>query len=114
MIRRPPRSTLFPYPPLSRSLAREAEPAEPQRIVLPEPRGEDVRLPGARRQLEAVEQLQHGREPLRPLGPRVRGDALPAEQEAHEVGRRHRLDLLAQATEPVAGASHQQPPPAPP
>src|SRR2546426_8603911 len=55
MIRRPPRSTLFPYPPLSRSLAREAEPVEPQRIVLPEPRGEDVRLPGARRQLEAVD-----------------------------------------------------------
>src|SRR2546430_16668475 len=114
MIRRPPRSTLFPYTTLFRSrgqrppdgsplpskqrngrrtngaglsvprstfhvprltespprhLPREAEPIEPQRVVLPHAGGKDVGLPRARRQLETVEQVEHGGEPLRRLGP---------------------------------------------
>src|SRR5207253_185862 len=39
-----------------RDLPREAEPVEPQRVVLPHPGGQDVGLPRARRQLEAVQQ----------------------------------------------------------
>src|SRR5207302_4111441 len=96
-----------------RDLPREAEPVEPQRVVLPHPGGQDVGLPRARRQLEAVQQLEHGGEPLRPFGSRIFGDPLPAEQEAHEVGGRDRLDLPTQAVERVAVDAREQPPLAP-
>ena len=40
-------------------------------------------------------------------------DALPLEQEAHEVARRHRLDLLAQPVHGVAMDAREQAPLAP-
>ena len=40
---------------------------------------------------------------------RLGGDPLPAEQEAQEVARRHRLDLGAQALERVAVDAREQP-----
>ena len=59
-------------------------------------------LPGARRDLEALELLDHGEEAAPALELRPRRHVLPAQQEAHEVLRRHRLDLAAQAIRRVA------------
>src|SRR2546430_17713431 len=78
MIRRPPRSTLFPYTTLFRG------------------------------HFASVEQIEHRAEPFRSLGPGVRCDALPPQQEPHEVRRRDRLDLLAQPVERVAVDAGEQ------
>ena len=90
-------------------LARKAQSVEPQRIVIGDPGGEDVGLPGPGRQLEAIEQVQHCRQTLRAGGARLLRHALPAQQEAQEVRRGHRLDLTPQPVQRVAVNPGQQP-----
>ena len=89
-------------------LPRETQAVEPQRVVLAEPGRKHVGFPGTRGHFVAIEQLEHRAEPFRSLGPGVRCDALPPQQEPHEVRRRDRLDLLAQPVERVAMDAGEQ------
>src|SRR3712207_8001311 len=66
MIRRPPRSTLFPYTTLFRSLVQHGEPPRARQGALVPARPE-----GARALLRLVDVQAEDR-----LGPRVRGDRL--------------------------------------
>ena len=90
-------------------LPGEAALVEPGRLVAGEARRQDLALPGAGRRLEAFELADHGIERLRPFHPRVGRDALPVEQEAQEVARRHRLDLGPQPLDGVAVDAREQP-----
>ena len=88
--------------------AREAQAVEPVRIVFVEPRGEHVALPGGGRDLVALELRDDRGEAFDAFGLRLARDALPFEQEAHEVRARHRLDLGAQRLDGVAMDARQQ------
>ncbi len=81
---------------------------EPGRIVAGEARGQDLGLPGSRRGAEAFELPDHLVEGIGAFHARIVGDALPGEQEAQEVARRHRLDLRAQALDGVGVHARQQ------
>ena len=94
--------------PPPRHLPRQAQGVEPQRIVVLDPRGQHLGLPGPGRDLEAVEEIEHRREPFGPLGTRALGHPLPPQQEAQEVRRSDGLDLLAQPIERVAVDARQQ------
>src|SRR3712207_7614167 len=71
MIRRPPRSTLFPYTTLFRSLPQDAPTVEPrhEHVERDQPRPEVPRQ----------------RQPLRPVRRRHDLEALAGEEPAHEV-----------------------------
>ena len=60
-------------------------------IVARDARGKDMRLPGARRKLEPLELPDHLEQAVAPVELRARVDVLPAEEEAHQVGRGRRL-----------------------
>ncbi len=81
---------------------------EPGRLVVPDPRGKDLRLPCFRRGLETFERGEREGHGIRPFEPwsRERRDA--GEQEAHEVARRDRFDFRPQAIEGVAVDARQQ------
>src|SRR2546421_8971948 len=68
MIRRPPNSTLFPYPPLSRPHPR---PPPPPFALGREPLRRDVRIELPECLLRGVEPEQHARRLLGDLGPRA-------------------------------------------
>ena len=70
-------------------------------------------LPDAGGDLEALELRDGCGDACAPLALRARGDALPAQQEAHEVLRGDRLDLLPQALLRVAVNADEQAPRAP-
>ena len=80
----------------------ETQRVQKGRIVLLDPRGEDVALPRRGGNLEAVELLDDRRETFQPRGPMLTVHPLPGEQEPHEIRRAHRLDLRAKAIERVA------------
>src|SRR5438094_904273 len=61
-----------------------------------------------RSDLEAVEQVEHCREPLGSLGARPFRRPLPAQQKPQEVGGGDRLDLFAQPVEGVTMDARQQ------
>ena len=92
-----------------RDLPGEAQPVQPQGIVFAKPGGKHVRLPRARGHFVSVQQVQDGRESFGTLGAGVGRDALPAQQEPHEVGGRNRLDFLTEAIERVAVDPGQEP-----
>ena len=93
--------------------AGEAQRVQQRRIVLLDPRGQDVTLPRRGGNLEAVELADDGREALQSSGPVLGIHPLPGEQEPHEIRWAHRLDLRAEAVERVAVDPRQQPPLAP-
>jgi hypothetical protein len=89
---------------------RQTQAVEPLRIVVGHARGQDIELPRGGRDLAPVELLEHLREAAR-AGDALRlGHVLPVEQEAHEVRRRDRLDLRAQAVQRVAMDAREQAP----
>src|SRR6185436_4571316 len=88
---RAPRAEAAPH-----HVTGEAHLVEPARVVAVEARWQHLALPRAGRGLEALELLDDPAEALGTDQLRVAGDALPAEQEAHQRGRAHRLDLLAE------------------
>ena len=90
-------------------MSRQAPFVEPGRVIVGEPRRQDLRLPCGGRRFEAFELGQDRIERLRAGHPRFRRDALPGEQEAQEVARRHRLDLGAQALDGVMVDARQKP-----
>src|SRR3989454_6781266 len=94
--------------PPPRDLPRQAQRVEPQWIVVLDPRGQSLGLPGPSRDLEAVEEIEHRREPFGSLGARAFGHPLPPQEEAQEVRRGDGLDLLAQPIERVAMDARQQ------
>ena len=94
--------------PPPRYLSRQTQGVEPQRVEILDPRGEDFGFPRSRRDFEAVEEIEHRREPFRPLGARAFRDPLPPQQEPREVRRGDGLDLLAQPIERVAVNARQQ------
>ena len=107
------------------ALARERAQARPQRApgraqvvepragVVLHARRQDLRFPHRRRRLEAFELAEHAGERVGAADAARRADALPVEQEAHEVARLDRLDLAAQALERVAMDAREQVPLAP-
>src|SRR5204863_297741 len=82
-------------------VAGEAQLVEPRGLVACDARGQHLALPSGRRQLEALELLDDALEAVAAVQLLARLDVLPGEEEAHEIGRAHRLDLAA---EPVEGA----------
>ena len=104
--------------PRPRDLAGEAQLVQPRGRVVLDAARRATRLPGGRRRLEALEldRLTHAARPssLRPFGFERRPAAaatevLPAQQEAHVVLRRDRVDLAAQPVEGVAVDAREQP-----
>ena len=93
--------------------AAQAQPVYLLGAIVGDARRQHVVLPARRRQLEALELLDHRRQALGALDLVLAGDVLPMEQEAHEVGRADRLDLRAQAIERVAVDAREQAPVAP-
>ena len=87
----------------------EALIVEPGRLVAGDPRRQDLGLPGAGRGLEAFELADQDFERVGPFHPRLRRDALPAEQKAQKVARSDRLDLGAQPVDGVAVDAGEQP-----
>src|ERR1700674_594440 len=83
------------------AVAREAQLVEPCGLVARDAGGQHLALPPGRGQLEALALLDHALEALRAVQLLAGLDVLPGEEEAHEIGRAHGLDLAA---EPVEGA----------
>jgi len=94
--------------PTPHDLAGEAQLIEPGLIIAVQARGQDLALPRARRGLEALQLLEDAEQAVGADQLRVLGGALPAQQEAHERGGAHRLDLLAQPREgePMDAGEH--------
>ncbi len=69
---------------------------------------EDGGLPGARRDLEALQLLDHGQDPLAPFELRTRSHVLPAEEKPQEVLGSYRLDLAPQSLGRVAMDASEQ------
>ncbi|MFP5407088.1 MAG: ATP-binding cassette domain-containing protein, partial [Gammaproteobacteria bacterium] len=99
---------------LQRGYARPDHPAgaaqlvEPARVVLVHPCRQDLCLPGRGRRLEAFELRHDARYRIGALDPCLRGDALPLEQEAHEIACFHRFDLAPQPVHRVAMDAREQ------
>ncbi len=88
--------------------AGEAQIVEPGELVVGEAHRQDLRLPRRGGRLESLQLADDRVERIRSLAALVLGHVLPAEQEAHEILRRHRLDFLAQAADRVAMDAGQQ------
>ena len=76
-------------------LACQAQVLEIGGVVEVDARREHVALPRRRRQLQSLQLRDHLRDAVALVQLRPRLHVLPAQQEAHEVGGGHRLDLLA-------------------
>ena len=105
---------------LNRAYPRDApgraQLVEIRRHVVLDPQRQDVPLPGAGRNREPFELLQHGKQSgfaFLPVVAPLHRHPLPAEQEAHELRGRHGLDLVALAVAGVAVDADQQAPLAP-
>jgi hypothetical protein len=92
----------------SRRAAGRAQVVEPGDRIVADARGQQSRFPRGRRRLEAFELREHAGERFGAADARGRRDALPVEQEAHEIARLDRLDLAAQATDGVAMDAREQ------
>src|SRR5712692_2949078 len=80
-------------------LTRQTELVEPGGLVAPHARRQHFPLPARRGQLEALELLDDAREPFAAVELQPRLHVLPGEEEPHEVGRAHRLDLPPEPVE---------------
>src|SRR4029453_16657096 len=85
--------------PAPRHLAGEAELVEPGRLVTRDPGGKHLALPARRGQLEAFELLDDAGEAFAAMEPERWAHVLPGEEEAHQVGRAHGLDVAPQAVQ---------------
>src|SRR5712692_12066889 len=94
-------------------LAREAELVEPGGLVAAHARRQHFPLPACRGQLEALELLDDARQALAAMKLQPRLDVLPREEEAHEIGRAHRLDFSPEPVEGTPVNAGQEPPVAP-
>ena len=81
---------------------------EIRRIVQIDARRQHVALPRRRRQLDALQLRDDLRDPVALVQLRARLHVLPAQQEADEVGRRDRFDLLAQPADGEAMDARQE------
>ena len=95
------------------NLASQAQHVEHRGLVPLEPRRQDIALPRACGQLEAIELREDGPQALWPREPARGLHVLPREQEAHELGRADRRDLGAQPVQRVAMNAREEPPVAP-
>jgi hypothetical protein len=93
--------------------SRQADHVEHRRLVSIEPRGKHRPLPRAGRELVAVEDRHDLPQAVESRQPGRRLDVLPAEKEAHEIGRTDRLDVRAQPVQRVAMNAGEQRPVAP-
>ena len=89
-------------------IAGETQVIEHRRVVAVDARRQDRSFPRAGSQFVAVELLDDRAHAIRPRETVRWVHVLPDEEEAHEVGRRDRLDLRAQAIQRVAVDSRQQ------
>src|SRR5207244_10105875 len=87
---------------------RETEAVEIGGVVACDARRQHLSLPGARRQLEPLQQADDLEEPVAAVELRPRLHVLPAEEEAHQVGGGDGLDLATQAAEGQAVDARQQ------
>jgi hypothetical protein len=91
----------------------EAEPVQQLRLVAGDTQRQHIALPGARRQAEARQLLDHAIQPL-VAGLLVRrADVLVLQEEAHQHRGRDWLDLTPQLVQHRAVDARQQPPLAP-
>ena len=93
--------------------ARATVLVQPFGLVLGDARGQDVRLPRARRGFVALELSEHGRHGIRSLHARIGQHPLPLEQKTQEIPGRDGLDLGSQALDGVAMNAREQTPLAP-
>ena len=94
----PVRPSASPPP---RHPSHHAERIEQGRVVLRDPGGQHLGLPGSGRNLEAIQLCDDGSQTLEAGCVLVCIDPLPCEQKPHEVGRTRRLDLGAQFVQSV-------------
>ena len=78
-------------------MARQTSDVEPFRTVAAQTSRQHGSLPGARRDLEALQLLDDPHQAGRTVELRARGDVLPGEEHAQEIPRRDGLDRRAQA-----------------
>src|SRR5688572_17882319 len=91
----------------------QAEHVEQRGIVLGNPDPEYFTLPRPGRYLVSVELVEHRGDSLEPLGPLLRTDPLPLEQETLEIGAGNRGDLRPEPVQGVAMNPGQEPAVAP-
>src|SRR6185437_17145435 len=82
--------------------SRKTEIVEPGDLVAFDARGQNLALPSRCGRFEAFELREHARECIGTCDLRAGSDALPLEQEAHEVARFYGFDLAAQPVDRVA------------
>src|SRR5262249_26801518 len=95
--------------PRPRDASGEAEIVEPGRLIAGEPRGQDLALPRSRGCLETLKLGYDRFKRVRSRDAILGRDALPRQQEAQEIARRHRLDLGTQALDRIVMDARQQP-----
>ena len=89
--------------------ARQTEMLEIRRIVEADARGNHVLFPRRRRKLHPLQLADDLEHAVAAVELRTRLDVLPAEQETHEVRRRHCLDLPAEPAQRQPVNAGQQP-----
>ncbi|EXF42603.1 hypothetical protein BAY1663_04989 [Pseudomonas sp. BAY1663] len=90
-----------------------AQLVQPAAAVVLQPRRQQVAFPGRGGRLEAFQLLDQRGQRLTTLHPRGTRQVLPVEQETHEIGTFHRLDLPPQTPDRVTMDARQQVPLAP-
>ena len=93
--------------------SRAAQLIQPRRVVFVHPGRQDLRFPRRSWRLVAFQLRDDACDRVRTFDARIRRDALPFEEEAHEVARLDGFDFLAQAIHRVAVDARQQAPLAP-
>ena len=93
--------------------AGAAQFVEPRRVVFVDARRQDLCFPRGGRRFEAFELRHDVGHRIGTFDSGLRRDALPFEQEAHQVAHFDRLDFLAQPIDGVAVDARQQAPLAP-
>ena len=95
------------------NFARQAKLVEDQRVVAGDSTRQDLRLPRIGRRLESLQLPDDFQDAAFGIHLRPRGKVLPAEQPAHELSSRNRLDLPAQSAECEPMNARQKPAVAP-
>ena len=93
--------------------AGQAQLIERSGIVVVHAARQNLLLPGVRRNFETLQLAQHFQQSALAGELRLRRHVLPAQQPAHELRRRDRLNLLAQRRDREVMNARQQPPLAP-